>query len=58
MKKSPFLIYIAEFMYQRHYAKKTIENYIHWIYRYICFHQKRHPQEMAELEVGSFSLLE
>ncbi len=54
MKKLPFLTYIAEFMYQRHYAKKTIENYIHWIYRYICFHQKRHPAQMGDNEVEQF----
>jgi hypothetical protein len=41
-------------MYQRHYAKKTIESYIHWIYRFICFHQKRHPAQMGDNEVELF----
>ena len=54
MKKSPFLTHITEFMYQRHYAKKTIESYIHWIYRFICFHQKRHPVQMGDNEVEQF----
>jgi len=46
MKKSPFLTHIVDSMYQRHYAKKSIESYVHWIYRFICFHQKRHPAEI------------
>jgi integron integrase len=54
MKKSPFLTHVAEVMYHRHYAKKTIESYIHWIYRFICFHQKRHPAQMGDNEVELF----
>lgn len=54
MNKSPFLTYICEFMYQRHYANKTIDSYIHWIYRFICFHQKRHPAQMGDNEVEQF----
>ncbi|WP_293747215.1 integron integrase [uncultured Paraglaciecola sp.] len=54
MKKSPFLTHVSESMYQRHYAKKTIESYIHWIYRFICFHQKRHPAQMGDNEVEQF----
>tara|TARA_R110001583_G_scaffold195330_1_gene371775 strand:+ start:74 stop:1051 length:978 start_codon:yes stop_codon:yes gene_type:complete len=54
MIKSPFLAHISEFMYQRHYAKKTIESYVHWIHRYICFHQKKHPAQMGNNEVELF----
>jgi integron integrase len=54
MKKSPFLTHIADSMYQRHYAKKSIESYVHWIYRFICFHQKRHPAQMGDNEVEQF----
>ncbi|MFT2090940.1 MULTISPECIES: integron integrase [Paraglaciecola] len=54
MNKSPFLIHIKEVMYQRNYAKKTIESYIHWIYRFICFHKKRHPAQMGDNEVEEF----
>ena len=54
MKKSPFLTHISVCMYQRHYAKKTIESYVHWVYRYICFHQKRHPAQMGDNEVEQF----
>ena len=30
--KSPFLNSVVECMYSRHYAKKSIETYIGWIY--------------------------
>jgi hypothetical protein len=27
---------------------------VHWIRRYILFHEKRHPLEMAEAEINAF----
>lgn len=41
-------------MVARHYSKKTIQAYRHWIIRYIYFHHKRHPKDMAEPEVEAF----
>lgn len=38
----------------RHYALRTEKTYINWIKRYILFHNKRHPSEMAEPEVEAF----
>lgn len=38
----------------RHYSKRTEQAYLHWIKRYIYFHQKRHPAEMGELEMNTF----
>jgi integron integrase len=32
----------------------TEKAYVHWIKRFIFFHNKRHPAEMGELEVGRF----
>ena len=37
-----------------HYALNTERSYLHWIKRFILFHQKRHPIDMAEVEVGAF----
>ncbi|PWI32695.1 integron integrase [Vibrio albus] len=51
---SPFLNYIIEFMYARHYAKKTIESYLYWIKLYIVFHNKQHPEKLNELHVEQF----
>jgi integron integrase len=38
----------------RHYSRRTEEAYATWIRRFIVFHGKRHPQEMAEPEVTRF----
>jgi integron integrase len=39
---------------RRHYSPRTEETYIHWIKRFIYFHGKRHPREMAAPEVTGF----
>jgi integron integrase len=38
----------------RHYSIRTEQVYINWIKRFILFHHKRHPTEMAETEVRQF----
>jgi integron integrase len=38
----------------RHYSRRTEKAYVHWIKRYIFFHGKRHPAEMAAPEVTAF----
>ncbi|MEP6622482.1 MAG: integron integrase, partial [bacterium] len=38
----------------RHLSAKTERAYAGWIRRYITFHRRRHPRDMAEREVASF----
>src|SRR5690625_2084269 len=38
----------------RHYSKRTVDAYVHWIRRYIRFHNKRHPKDMAEADINAF----
>src|SRR5437899_6726478 len=38
----------------RHYSYRTEKAYVHWIKRFIFFHNKRHPIEMGEPEVARF----
>ncbi|TAK45501.1 MAG: hypothetical protein EPO28_03640 [Saprospiraceae bacterium] len=38
----------------KHYSIRTEEAYIHWIKRFIFFHEKRHPLYMGENEVSKF----
>jgi integron integrase len=38
----------------KHYSIRTEQVYIDWIKRFILFHHKRHPTEMAEAEVREF----
>lgn len=52
--KSQFLLSIREFMLTRYYAKKTIEAYLHWIVRYIHFHNKKHPSLLGDKDVEEF----
>ncbi len=51
---SPFLQYIAEFMYARRYAKRTVEGYVYWIKMYILFNKKQHPAQLTEQDVERF----
>jgi Phage integrase, N-terminal SAM-like domain len=39
---------------RRHYSDRTEKAYTDWIKRYIFFHNKRHPLEMAESEIAQF----
>jgi integron integrase len=38
----------------RHYSQRTESAYLNWIKRFILFHNKCHPAEMAETEVNQF----
>lgn len=38
----------------KHYSMRTEQIYLDWIRRFILFHKKRHPAEMAESEVTEF----
>lgn len=39
---------------RKHYSYRTEMAYLHWIRRYIVFHDRRHPLEMGEAEVAAF----
>lgn len=53
-QKSPFLEKVRHVLRVRHYSIRTEQSYIGWIYRFIVFHGKRHPEEMGEEEVVAF----
>jgi len=38
----------------RHYSYKTEQAYVHWIARFIRFHQMRHPDRMGKREVEAY----
>ena len=52
--KPKLLDQVRQAIRARHYSDKTEKAYVHWIKRYIFFHGKRHPAEMAEPEIGRF----
>jgi len=38
----------------KHYSLRTEEAYVHWIKRFILFHDKRHPKEIGAPEIAAF----
>ena len=38
----------------RHYSYRTEQSYVFWIRRFVLFHDKRHPGQLAEPEVSRF----
>lgn len=38
----------------RHMSLRTEQSYVRWIYRFVVFHDKRHPREMGAPEVAAF----
>jgi site-specific recombinase XerD len=45
---------VREQLRLKHYSYRTEETYLHWIKRYILFHNKRHPNEMGDEEIRAF----
>src|SRR5918996_6344112 len=52
--KPKLLDQVRQAIRTRHYSVKTEQAYIGWIKRFIFFHNKRHPAEMGEAEIGRF----
>ena len=45
---------VREGLRLKNYSYRTEQTYIHWIKRYILFHNKRHPEEMGDKEIRAF----
>ncbi len=45
---------VREAIHVRHYSIRTEDAYVQWIRRFILFHNKRHPDSMAEKEITEF----
>ncbi len=54
VQKPKLLDQVRDAIRTRHYSPKTEDSYVHWIKRFIFFHNKRHPAEMAEPEIARF----
>ena len=52
--KPKLLDQVRQAIRTRHYSPKTEDAYVGWIKRFIFFHNKRHPVEMGETEIGQF----
>jgi integron integrase len=45
---------VVEALRTRHYSRRPDEAYLHWIRRFLVFHNGAHPREMAEMDVNRF----
>ena len=45
---------VRESLRARHYSPRTEKAYVGWIRRFIPFHGKRHPETMAEADIGAY----
>ena len=52
--KPKLLEQVREVIRRKHYSIRTEQAYCDWIKRFILFHHKRHPAEMAEAEITAF----
>jgi integron integrase len=41
-------------MRMRHYSRRTEDVYVRWVRRFVVFHGRRHPRELAEAEIAAF----
>ena len=54
MPKTKLLDRVREEVRLRGMSRSTEESYARWVRRYVLFHGKRHPQEMAEEDLREF----
>jgi hypothetical protein len=54
MEKPKFMSQIASFMWNKRYAKRTIETYLYWIGAYIRFHGFKRPEALSSEAVEEF----
>jgi integron integrase len=52
--KPKLLDQVRDVIRRKHYSIRTEQSYLDWIRRFILFHGKRHPAQMAEAEVTGF----
>ena len=45
---------VREAIRLRHYSIRTEDAYVHWIIKFILYHDKRHPKEMGIQEIEGF----
>jgi integron integrase len=52
--KPKLLDEVRDVIRRKHFSIRTEQSYVDWIRRFILFHNKRHPREMAETEITAF----
>src|SRR5438105_12894554 len=52
--KPKLLDQVRDVIRRKHYSIRTERAYVDWIKRFIIYHNKRHPAEMAQEEIAQF----
>ncbi len=52
--KNPLFSRVRDLIRLKHYSIRTEKSYLSWIMRYILFHNKRDPNELANPEIEAF----
>jgi len=52
--KPKLLDLVRQAIRTKHYSLRTEQAYVQWVKRYILYHNKRHPQDMAEKEINQY----
>lgn len=51
---SRFMHQVRQDLRDKGYAYQTEKTYLHWIRRFVLFHDKRHPAQMGEAQINAF----
>jgi site-specific recombinase XerD len=55
VSKQPMLLEVVRQRIRlRHYSHRTEKSYVHWIRRFVRFHNRRHPRELGKVEIEGF----
>ena len=54
MKRSKLLDQVREVVHINNFSFSTEKTYVDWVYRFIAFHNERHPLEMGVKEIDEF----
>jgi len=53
-KKPMLLEVVRQRIRLKHYSHRTEKSYVHWIRRFVFFHNRRHPRELGKPEIEAF----
>ncbi len=53
-KKPMLLEVVRQRIRLKHYSHRTEKSYVHWIRRFVRFHDRRHPRELGKAEIEAF----
>ncbi len=53
-RKPKLLDQVRHVIRAKHYSRRTEEAYVGWVRRFVLFHNRRHPREMAAAEITKF----